>query len=137
MAGPLIGFRILGLEAMIRKVQGAQRRVPDAIEQAMRQVTLIVAGRAQKNITGSRATNPPHVLGRVTGRLAGSITTRVSRRGPVVQGRVGTNVVYGPPHELGLGRMPRRPYLAPALDASQKNIRDMLGRAFVGAVRGG
>lgn len=63
----------------------------------------------------------------VTGNLYGSISV-----GPpeAVEGgwvyRVGTNVVYAPPHEFGYKGLKARPYIRPALDENRENIKSTM-----------
>lgn len=68
-----------------------------------------------------------------TGRLRASITHRVIhattsfRMGgnDVIQGRVGTNVHYGPDVELGTVNQSAQPYLRPALEKNWPAIQAM------------
>ena len=61
----------------------------------------------------------PGKLDRVSGELAASINTQ--SEGPY-KVTVGTNKIYGPPHEFGSSRLPPRPFLRPALWDNQDNI---------------
>ena len=86
---------------------------------AMRKATLLVQRAAKRNAPVD------------TGRLRASITPEVSMRGKVLQGIVGTNVIYareveqpGPVRRTG-----RRPYLQPALEENQRQIADILDGA--------
>ena len=38
----------------------------------------------------------------------------------------GSSLVYAPVHELGLGRFPRRPFLAPAVDAVTPQLEQIM-----------
>ena len=135
-------FQIVGLRELLAGIRGSRGKLSKAIEDQMRFLVEVISGRAAAKIIGSRASNPPEVLGVVTGRLRQAVAAsgRVRRRGSEIVGSVGTNrVVYGPVHELGLtisvGRvgtidMPQRPFLAPALEESRDLIADRLGLAF-------
>jgi len=135
-----MGLVLEGASDMARFFGGVHRRIEKALHDEMRQVVLIVAGRAKFHIRGSRKTNPPEMLGVVTGRLRQSITGRVEDRGGFIVGLVGPQrVKYAAIHELG-GEisgpfgvkvdMPRRPYLAPALEETRELIVKRLGDAF-------
>lgn len=60
-----------------------------------------------------------------TGRLRASITHRVIHDRGVIQGRVGTNVHYGPDVELGTTNQSAQPYLRPALENNWPAIEAM------------
>jgi phage gpG-like protein len=72
----------------------------------------------------------PHRLGVVTGRLINSISP--DWRGRPWAIAVGTDVKYGKVHELGLGRMPKRPFLKPAGDKAAVGLAERLNRRWVG-----
>jgi HK97 gp10 family phage protein len=79
---------------------------------------------------------PPH---KQTGRLQGSITWELSRRGFFGRGlmaRVGTNLEYGRYLENGTRRMRPRPWLKRSLDAVKPQIKMILSRAMRGPDRG-
>ena len=126
----------------------------------MRDIVERVRGRAVFYTTGSRKTNPPDRLGRVTGRLASSISTRVIARSGVIIGEVFTQaLVYARIHEFGGTIVPRRapflvftgedgglvftkkvkiparPYIGRALDDKAGDIKAVLGEAFESSVK--
>jgi hypothetical protein len=79
---------------------------------------------------------PPH---KQTGRLQGSITWELSRRGLFGRGlmaRVGTNLEYGRYLENGTRRMRPRPWLKRSLDAVRPQIKIILSRPLRGPDRG-
>jgi phage gpG-like protein len=122
----------------------AARRLNSEIEKQMRIAVLEVAGRAKFYVRGSRRTNAPDRLGVRTGRLRQSIGGVVQRRGLDTVGIVGPqSVKYAKIHEFGgtinhpkgyIIRIPRRPYLAPALADMRGRIHELLGAAFDGAI---
>ncbi len=139
-AGPLtFGFAFQGMAQMLQGLGLAGERVTDELERKMHQVAILLQGQIQRHIVGSRATNPPDVLGVDSGRLRQSIGNEVRRLAPgVVQALVGPQrVVYGAVHELGsraIGHpemnIPERPYIRPAVKELQEHILRELGSAF-------
>ena len=68
-----------------------------------------------------------------TGRLVQSITHSVEEvDGSTVEGRVGTNVVYGRMLEEGTSKMAPRPWLYPALAKKRDRIHQLIGDAVKG-----
>lgn len=66
-----------------------------------------------------------------TGRLRASITHQVIKIAKdVYQGRVGTNVHYGPDVELGTHKQSAQPYLRPALEKNRAKIEAILKAAI-------
>lgn len=140
----IFALTVDGPAQLARAFGGARAKFERAISREMKQLVLIVAGRAKFHIRGSRASNPPEQLGVVTGRLRQSITGRVEVRGIQVRGIIGPQrVAYAAIHELGgqAGRrsarvdIPARPYLAPALEESRDLIVERLGVAIDSAIK--
>jgi len=115
------------LKAEIKGLKEAQANMTRIVRElrgskmlnAMRKATLLVQRAAKINAPVD------------TGRLRASITPEVSARGNLLQGIVGTNVVYareveqpGPVRRTG-----RRPYLQPALEENQQQISAILDDA--------
>ncbi len=94
---------------------------------------LAVQREAQKRIHGERATNPPHLLGIITGRLRGSIAVDLASDGLSVT--VGTNVEYAEKHELGIF-VPARPFMGPGLKAAEPFILKEVGDGIDVVLRG-
>ena len=154
------GLKVVGLKKAQRRSKAAPKRVASQIEIAMKKAVELVRGRAQFNITGARATNPPQKLGRVSGRLAGSIVGRVETEGNEVVGLVGTKVIYARIHEFGgtirakrapflvfkladgtfrrvkSVTIPARPYLQPAIKWARPRIAQLLRRGLSIGLRG-
>jgi phage gpG-like protein len=134
----IFGFEFKGLAAMLASLDGAANRITDELERKVLKLSIELEGQAQRHIVGSRATNPPEVLGVDTGRLRQSMGHEVKRNGHTVIGRVGPQrVVYGAVHELGSAaighpemNIPERPYLAPALKELREHIVEEIGTAF-------
>ncbi len=70
----------------------------------------------------SKKDEPPRVQ---FGRLKGSITHEMHPTLPIA--RVGTNISYALPLELGTWKMKPRPFLKPGLDLSRPFIRQIFG----------
>ena len=138
MGEPALGFRVLGLHDLSHAITHAAHAFKHNLHDALHKASLEVAGRAKFYIRGKRRTNPPELLGVVTGRLRQSITGRVEQRGPYTVGVVGPQrVTYAAIHEFGgsstfHGRavyIPPRPYLAPALRDMEPRINSLLDGA--------
>jgi phage gpG-like protein len=121
-------------------MQLTEAHLNDEIAKRMARVVEFVAGKAKARVIGKRASNPPYLLGVVSGRLRQSIGAKVTRTPEGVQGKVGTRVVYAAIHEFGGktkqgGVIPARPYLGPALAESRQMIVEELGDAYVATLR--
>ena len=108
----------------VRGLKETQRRLTQAVRDingppvvnAMRNATLIVQRDAKINAPVD------------TGRLRASITPSVMTS-PVLQGVIGSNVVYAPMQELGTKWMRARRYLQKALEDNAERIVRLLGDA--------
>lgn len=139
-----LGFSMPTLSGLIRSLDGAGARLTSALRQKMEKAVLVVAGAAAKHIVGSRASNPPELLGVESGRLRGAVSasTEVREADGQIEGIVGAGgVVYAAIHELGgeAGKdhqvtIPARPYMGPGLKESTPAILELLGEAFTGTV---
>lgn len=140
----ILGMKVSGLKEFRSNMKEAKGALRSNVRQAMGVIVQELAGEAQRHITGSRKTNPPEVLGVVSGRLKQSITGRVRGAGAgEIVGEVGPQrVVYAAIHEFGgvagHAHIRARPYLSPALDRMLPRIHDLLGDALEASVsRGG
>lgn len=138
-----MAMSVLGLRQITQGLTGAGGKAATAIEKELALLAEEIVGLAQQNIRGSRATNPPKMLGVVTGRLRQSITREpVKKVGGAFQVKIGPQrVVYAAIHEFGgragrggSVRIPARPYLGPALAKKADDIVERLGSAYVGSV---
>ena len=140
-----IEFRIIGLRSLQRYTAGKAKKLPGAIEKNLHKAAQLIEARAKKNIHGSRTrairkgrpvTAPPHVLGVDTGRLRQSISYDVFRsRARRWTAEIGPQrVPYAKIHEfggtVGHARIPKRPYLGPAIEKSREEVFRLIGRAF-------
>lgn len=100
------------------------------VETSMQQTKLersVAPGTPTRKQPPSRPGFPPAPK---TGRLRGSVT---NLRLKVLKWAVGTNLFYGRLHELGIGKFPRRPFLAPQLrmrDALQRRVTRLISRGL-------
>lgn len=100
-----ISIRIEGLESLDKTAQGIQTGAASLKERflyaAVNFGNEAVARSKKDYLSGPR----PQRLGRVSGRLASSITSQVTYSGNDIDTTVGTRVEYGPRWELGfIGR---------------------------------
>lgn len=160
MAGLNIVMNLVGLNVLVSGVTSAARGgLNREIEKRMNTLVERIRGRAVFYVRGSRKSNPPSLLGRVSGRLASSIASRVKGQGGTIVGEIFTQrLVYARIHEFGgvivprrapflvfRGRegnlvftkkvtIPARPYIGRALDDFTQIITDELGDAFKASV---
>ena len=130
-----LGMKTLGLQGLIASMRSVDGRIGDQMHDDLNKAGDLLIGEVPKHIIGKRATNPPEVLGVVTGRLRqsiGKILQRVGRGWKLIVGP--QRVKYGAVHELGPHK---RPYLAPSLGAKREEIVEILGDGLVAAVRAG
>ncbi len=156
MAGLSILMNLVGFNVLVSQVTSAQRGgLNREIEKTMKSLVERIRGRAIHYVRGSRKGNPPALLGRVSGKLAASISSRVKGQSGTVVGEIFTQrLVYARIHEFGgtifprrapflvfEGRegnlvfarkvtIPARPYIGRALDDFAQIITDELGDAF-------
>lgn len=158
----LLGFQLVGYKQVLAGAGAAGARLQANLLAKMRLLVVEVAGRAVYYVRGSRATNPPHLLGRRTGSLAKHIGGFAKQEGSEIVGRVGVQgLKYGPVHELGAVirarrkpflawenppgewhfakqvKIPARPYLQPALADKRNRIAEELGGSFRGVLAPG
>ena len=127
-------MEVRGLQRMSRKLKAATRT------QVLINALTLGALNMQTWIVRNRLSGPrPQHLGRVTGRLATSISViRAEKVRDNVVAKIGTNVIYARTHEFGRDAIPARPFLWPALQDRQNSrfiIRSLLNR-MERAVRG-
>jgi phage gpG-like protein len=156
MAGLSILMNLVGFNLVVSQVTSAQRGgLNRSIEKVMKTLVEKIRGRAVFYTRGSRAGNPPDRLGRVSGKLAASIASRVKGQSGTIVGEIFTQrLVYARIHEFGGTIFPRRapflvfetkegnlvfakkvtiparPYIGRALDDFAEVIKDDLGDAF-------
>lgn len=123
-----------------RRCQEAQRRVSRELSQCgarigevvrreaisqfagerTRALYQIVGGKRRKRKRPRPVTSPPHQLGIFSGLYRRTISYQVTTSGRAVRVEVGpVGIQYPRAHEYGLGRMPKRPVLEPAVAAAR------------------
>jgi phage gpG-like protein len=129
-----MSLKIVGLSQMIKGASGANGNLNRSLKEKMEELVLRVEGRAKFYIRGSRSTNPDDILGVVTDRLRGSLTSGVdSKKQNDLIGEIRTNrVPYAATHEFGDGSrgIRARPYLARAIRDLKDEIFEELGDQF-------
>jgi len=143
---------IPGMRHLAGKIDKAQAALKAELPRALLRAGHVVAGQAQRNVSGPR---PGH-LGVVTNRLRSSISA--VKIAPLSV-KVGTNVVYAAIHEFGgeilpkrsaflrfktsdgewhaVRRvdMPARPYMRPALDKKRAEVIAIVRAVYAGPLQ--
>lgn len=105
-----------------------RRLSPERHKEIIERSLLECAYRVQTNaqtkqiLPGGHGPPDPRQLTSRTGTLRRSIT--VNRRPLPKATEIGSDLVYGPVHELGIN-MPRRPFLEPALDEEEERFPEI------------
>lgn len=128
-----------------QKVNRWAKENPKAVEEALAAGALMVSGEAvEKHLSGPTSAGGGFFgeslsVGKRKG-LGGTLRRSISERikgGKNPSATVGTNVVYAPIHEYGLGRMPQRPFLRPSLEKRRKDVMELILRKIMEAFRRG
>jgi len=123
-------MKTVGLNRLQNLMKGSKEKLQSHMFKQMKIAVEVIIGETKRNIRGSRASNPPEILGIRTGRLRSSITGQTKRRRGNVVGTIGTNVDYAAKHEFGLEGLPKRPFITPALEKKADEVQDILATAF-------
>ena len=103
--------------------------ITKALSPAMKKAMMFAEGESKKRFGTAGNLNV------ITGTLRRSISSIVEEQMGDVTGSIFTNVIYGPPHELGLVmrtragsvyKMPERPFLRPAIEENLERIEDII-----------
>lgn len=117
-----VQLQVTGMGKLLKKMKASTKEA--ALTRGMFQSALFLARWSKnKKMRGPR----PDILAVVTGRLRSSIAvTRPVKHGGRYTTKIGSNVKYARIHELGgmagrnrSARIPKRPYLRPALEDRQ------------------
>ena len=120
-----VGLRVsvVGSKALLRQL----KRTNPAINRRIVTESLVeIALKVQTNAANLQITGGGRGKGKGLSALPNKLTSRTGtlRRSIAVDRKplpraieVGTDLVYGPIHEFGLGNFPERPFMGPALDA--------------------
>jgi HK97 gp10 family phage protein len=123
------------MEQFQAKIQKWMRLAPKKIRHYLLKGGMLVVAHSQKTyLTGPR----PEKLGVITGRLRRSIHTRIAEEGGhKLRLEIGTRVSYARRHEEGIGRMPERPFLRPAIRDKQSKVVKMVLEGMMEAYKSG
>lgn len=145
--------KISGNKKLAAKLKRTGRRMDSQMERSMQKALNIVLRSAKQHLTGGLPLNVR------SGRLRGSVTTRISKKSSgSLSGAVGSNVIYAPVHEYGAEiraknaeymtfkykgmwyrlkevTIPKRPWLGPAFESNVTRINQVFGRDVTGLLR--
>lgn len=137
----MIRIQLLGLSRLAdsrKKLDELKRRVTADLEKVMTRFGLRATATSVKDyLSGPR----PEKLGRVTGRLATSIRSKIEGSGNKVLMRLGTDVPYARVHELGFSRRVKggktvatrkRSFLRPAVMDNLDELKEELNELMAG-----
>jgi len=137
-----VSYRISvkGDKELARKLGVMSGKMQPTMKREMHKAVYLVQRSAKKHLTSG---NPLNVR---SGRLRSSVDARVEMKGKAIEGRVGTNVVYGPAHEYGaiiengFGRgirinIPKRAWLEPSLEENRRKITALFGDAVTAEIK--
>ena len=137
----LVSVTIRGLRTLRRHIATAARNLQSRMDQNLRLASeLIVEEAVREGFQGSRTrarrkkrpvTAPPRKLGIDTGfyrqaigySIGGPTRSRTSEVGPA-------GVAYARAHEFGIGHMPKRPVIGPAVSATEDKVFKLIGKTF-------
>jgi len=142
---------VRGAKEIAAKFERAAREEERTIRLSMQKSLRLVQNSAKLHLTGG---NPLNVR---SGRLRRSVQTDIRGSGRQMEGRVGTNIIYGPVHEYGAtiqakgGYMvfqhkghwfhvkrvtiPKRPWLEPAFTSNTERINYYFGHDVTGMLQ--
>lgn len=118
---------VTGIDSLVKKLQAISDKAAEkALTRGIRKATARVQASAKKLAPVD------------TGRLRGSITSRIEKNGNSISGAVGTVVEYASYVEFGTGQrgdqevehredwegMPPQPFLYPALELNREKIKE-------------
>lgn len=92
----------------------------------MKTACRFVETQIKESISGPSPSAPGEPPGVVTGTLRRSYTHEVEKTPHGIVGRVGTNMGYALPLELGTSKMAARPHIRPGLEKSRKGAAKIL-----------
>lgn len=148
----MIKLRWVGLKRFRRDMDRGAKKLRPALRRNLGLAAEAVVGEAQRHgfrgsrtrarfrISGGRrvarippwpVTSPPSKLGVFTGFYRRAISKDIKQSGRRLTAEVGpVGVRYARAHEFGVGRMPERPVIGPAVKAQEKYVYRLLGRTF-------
>ena len=111
-----------------------RKDIENALVAAMKKGMLFAEGASKRRF------DTPGNLHVQTGTLRRSIKSIVEEQHNRILGSIFTNVIYGPPHELGLVmrtragsvyKMPLRPFLRPAIEENTRELANIITKELV------
>lgn len=144
-------IKILGANEFRQELATAGASVPAALEDKIRKAAELVTNESKKNFKGWRTkalyeivngkrvrrkpplpvTSPPDMLGAFENHYKKAISYSVTHAGTRVTAEVGPiGIIYARVHEFGLGRIPPRPVLTPAVEKTTERIYKYIGMTF-------
>lgn len=135
------GLRILGRKRFERHTERAARRFRPTMQRNFGLVMEDMTSWAkEKRFRGERTrayrkgrpvTAPEGVLGIDTGMYRTSLSYETDHRGSNTRAEFGpVGIRYARVHEFGLGAMPKRPVVSPAIDEFNDEFFRVLGKTF-------
>lgn len=120
----MVGIQLVFNKKDLKDIQEMPEEFRTGLIKAMRLAMFYAEGKAKSGFaSGSGPPLPPPGPLRVrTGHLRRSIKSGVNDD----VGYLETDVKYGAQHELGLGKMPMRPFLRPALEDNMDKISEII-----------
>lgn len=138
--GAAFSISVIGANAIIRRFQKARGEIGSETRKNLIKAGSVIQAAAKKNFRPRAAKGAPNLLvGPKTlrvqsGQLRRSIRVLAKGKGANTVVTVGPTVVYGRIHELGgeefKSAIPKRPYMAPALKDTEKQVIALVGRSF-------
>ena len=148
----MIRVRWIGRKKFERDMKRAARRLPSEMHRRLAMAGEAIVGEAQAHgfqgertralyrISGGRrvarkppraVTSPPNKLGVFSGAYRRAMSYEITGRKRHLNAEVGpVQIRYAPAHEFGLGNMPQRQVLTPAIKAKEKLVFALLGKTF-------
>jgi hypothetical protein len=139
----MIEILIIGATVAAQSFEADAVALPGQAEKFVRYAGELVIGESKRQFVGSRTrslyaisggrrvrrnpprpvTSPPNKLGVFEGRYRQAITQDVRHTGHFWETEIGPEgIPYARVHELGIGRMPKRPVMQPGLEAALPRI---------------
>lgn len=115
------------VEALIRDLTGTTKKACNAAAEELKKTALEVESTAKQNITSNGTVD--------TGRLLGSVKTKIKESNGSIEAEVGTNVEYANYIEYGTRKMGAKPFLNPAFDSKTEGLHERIRQAVRNATK--
>ncbi len=114
-------------DAIMRELGATAHDVINASNEVITNTAYQIEADAKSNIKSNKTVD--------TGRLLGSVTTKVNSNNAMVEAEIGTNVEYANYIEYGTSKMAAKPFLNPAFENNTQNIQREIENAVRNAFR--